>query len=76
MSELSINHLLGIRGMCRNDIETIFSTASEFKEVLNRPIKKVPSLRDITRTIDELVIRSKFFGSKRCNVHKRNIAQP
>ena len=34
--------------MSRDDIETIFSTASEFKEVLNRPIKKVPSLRDIT----------------------------
>jgi len=48
MSELSIKHLLGIRGMSRDDIETIFSTASEFKEVLNRPIKKVPSLRDIT----------------------------
>ena len=48
MSELSIKHLLGIRGMSRDDMETIFSTASEFKEVLNRPIKKVPSLRDIT----------------------------
>ena len=48
MNELSIKHLLGIRGMSRDDIETIFSTASEFKEVLNRPIKKVPSLRDIT----------------------------
>ena len=48
MSELSIKHLLGIRGMSRDDIETIFSTTSEFKEVLNRPIKKVPSLRDIT----------------------------
>lgn len=48
MSDLSIKHLLGIRGMTRQDIETIFSTASEFKEVLNRPIKKVPSLRDTT----------------------------
>ncbi len=48
MSDLSIKHLLGIRGMTRNDIETIFSTAAEFKEVLNRPIKKVPSLRDTT----------------------------
>ncbi len=48
MSDFSIKHLLGIRGMTRNDIETIFSTAAEFKEVLNRPIKKVPSLRDTT----------------------------
>ena len=48
MSDLSIKHLLGIKGMTRDDIETIFSTAAEFKEVLNRPIKKVPSLRDIT----------------------------
>lgn len=48
MSELSVNHLLGIRGMTREDLEIIFKTAAEFKEVLNRPIKKVPSLRDIT----------------------------
>jgi aspartate carbamoyltransferase catalytic subunit len=48
MSDLSIKHLLGIRGMSRDDIETIFNTTSEFKEVLNRPIKKVPSLRDVT----------------------------
>ena len=48
MSDLSIKHLLGIRGMTRDDIETIFSTATEFKEVINRPIKKVPSLRDTT----------------------------
>jgi len=48
MSDLSIKNLLGIRGMTRDDIETIFSTAAEFKEVLNRPIKKVPSLRDTT----------------------------
>ncbi|MAO46839.1 MAG: aspartate carbamoyltransferase [Crocinitomicaceae bacterium] len=48
MNDLSIKHLLGIKGMTRDDIETIFSTAAEFKEVLNRPIKKVPSLRDIT----------------------------
>ena len=48
MSELSVNHLLGIRGMTRDDLELIFRTSSEFKEVLNRPIKKVPSLRDLT----------------------------
>lgn len=46
--KLSVNHLLGIKGLTREDIELIFSQADEFKEVLSRPIKKVPSLRDIT----------------------------
>ncbi len=45
---ISFEHLLGIRHLTRNDIETIFHTADSFKGVLNRPIKKVPSLRDIT----------------------------
>jgi aspartate carbamoyltransferase catalytic subunit len=45
---LSVNHLLGIRGLQRQDIELIFQTADQFKEVLQRPIKKVPSLRDTT----------------------------
>ncbi len=48
MSELSVDHLLGIKGLSRADIELIFDTAAQFKEVINRPIKKVPSLRDIT----------------------------
>lgn len=48
MSQLSVNHLLGIKGLKREDIELIFSTADNFKEVINRPIKKVPSLRDLT----------------------------
>ena len=47
-SKLSQPHLLGIRGMNENDIELIHATAREFKDVLNRPIKKVPSLRDLT----------------------------
>ncbi len=46
--KLSVNHLLGIKGLTPEDIELIFSQADEFKEVLSRPIKKVPSLRDIT----------------------------
>ncbi len=45
---LSTKHLLGIKDLTREDIELIFSQADEFKEVLSRPIKKVPSLRDIT----------------------------
>lgn len=45
---LSQAHLLGIQPLIREDIDLIFSTAEQFKEVLNRPIKKVPSLRDIT----------------------------
>lgn len=48
MSELSVNHLLGIKYLNKADIELIFKTADHFKEVINRPIKKVPSLRDIT----------------------------
>ena len=48
MSELSVNHLLGIKYISKSDIDLIFETASQFKEVINRPIKKVPSLRDIT----------------------------
>ena len=48
MSELSVNHLLGIKYITKDDIAHIFETADHFKEVINRPIKKVPSLRDIT----------------------------
>lgn len=46
--ELSVNHLLGIKYITAQDIDLIFETADHFKEVINRPIKKVPSLRDIT----------------------------
>ena len=48
MSELSVNHLLGIKHLNAEDIQLILDTATEFKEVINRPIKKVPTLRDIT----------------------------
>ena len=48
MGQLSVNNLLGIKYIKRQDIDLIFDTADHFKEVLNRPIKKVPSLRDIT----------------------------
>ncbi|NVK82935.1 MAG: aspartate carbamoyltransferase catalytic subunit, partial [Cytophagia bacterium] len=48
MDKLSTKHLLGIKDLTREDIELIFQTAEEFKDVINRPIKKVPSLRDIT----------------------------
>jgi aspartate carbamoyltransferase catalytic subunit len=48
MSKLSQKHLLGIKDISREDIELIFETADNFKEVINRPIKKVPSLRDVT----------------------------
>ena len=48
MSELSVDHLLGIKYLKPTDIQLIFETADHFKEVINRPIKKVPSLRDIT----------------------------
>lgn len=48
MSQLKTKHLLGIKNLDREDIELIFHTATNFKEVINRPIKKVPSLRDVT----------------------------
>ncbi len=48
MSELSVNHLLGIKHISKADIELIFETTKQFKEVINRPIKKVPSLQNIT----------------------------
>jgi aspartate carbamoyltransferase catalytic subunit len=48
MSALSQKHLLGIKPLLNSDIELIFQTADNFKEVLQRPIKKVPTLRDIT----------------------------
>ncbi len=46
--QLSTNHLLGIKNITSEDIKLILSTAQQFKEVLQRPIKKVPSLRDTT----------------------------
>ncbi|MGB1104808.1 MAG: aspartate carbamoyltransferase catalytic subunit [Crocinitomicaceae bacterium] len=48
MKRLSVEHLTGIKGLTKEDIELIFETADSFKQVINRPIKKVPSLRDIT----------------------------
>ena len=48
MSELRVKHLLGIKYLNLQDIELIFKTADNFKEIINRPIKKVPSLRDVT----------------------------
>ena len=48
MKKLSVDHLLGIKYLQLEDLHLIFKTATHFKEVINRPIKKVPSLRDIT----------------------------
>jgi len=48
MSNLSVNHLLGIKYLNLNDLKLIFETSDHFKEVINRKIKKVPSLRDVT----------------------------
>ena len=48
MSKLSVNHLLGIKGLKTKDIDLIFKTADNFKRIINQPIKKVPTLRDIT----------------------------
>ena len=48
MSLLSVDHLLGIKYLRETDISLIFNTADNFKKIINQPIKKVPSLRDIT----------------------------
>ena len=48
MTQLSVKHLLGIKDLREDDIQLIFDTADNFKTIINRPIKKVPSLRDIT----------------------------
>jgi aspartate carbamoyltransferase catalytic subunit len=48
MDTLSVNHILGIKDLTKADIDLIFTTADEFKDVINRPINKVPTLRDIT----------------------------
>ena len=48
MKKLSVSHLLGIKYLKIEDLNLIFESATHFKEVINRPIKKVPSLRDIT----------------------------
>jgi aspartate carbamoyltransferase catalytic subunit len=48
MNNLSVDHLTGIRDLTNEDIQLIFKMADSFKDVINRPIKKVPSLRDIT----------------------------
>ena len=48
MSNLSVKHLLGIKYLNKKDLELIFNTADNFKKIINQPIKKVPSLRDVT----------------------------
>lgn len=48
MSNLSVDHLLGIKYLKKSDIDLIFKTADNFKKIINQPIKKVPSLRDVT----------------------------
>ena len=48
MKDLSVDNLTTIKDLTKSDIELIFNTADNFKKILNQPIKKVPSLRDIT----------------------------
>ena len=75
MSKLSVNHLLGIKYITREDIDLILSTADHFKDVINRPIKKVPSLRDITiaNLFFENSTRSSkiFFLNKNSEIHRK-----
>ena len=55
MKELSVNHLLGIKYINKNDIDLIFETADHFKEVINRPIKKVQQVVVLPLTIIQLM---------------------
>ena len=48
MNTLSVDNLLGIKYLKKKDLDLIFETSNHFKEILNRKIKKVPSLRDVT----------------------------
>ena len=83
MSTLSVEHLLGIKHLTKEDIYLIFETADHFKQVINRPIKKVPSLRDITIAnlffeilpIPEINPRNKA-TTKDIKVDKKVIARP
>ena len=50
MDKLSVDHLLGIKSLKKSDVNLIFKTAIHFKEVINRPIKKVPTLRAVSYT--------------------------
>ena len=80
MSALSVNHLLGIKYITEKDIQLIFETADHFKEVINRPIKKVPSLRDITianlffenSTRTRLSFELAIFGNQRRNLSRHS----
>ena len=65
MSSLSVNHLLGIKYLNLNDLKLIFKTSDHFKEVINRKIKKVPSLRDVTiaNLFLKIVLELKFLLS-------------
>ena len=71
MDSLSVDHLTGIKHLTKKDIELIFKTADSFKEVINRSIKKVPSLRDITIAnlfflIDGLVVERRQVCVRAC----------
>ena len=55
MADFSQNHLLGIRGLTKADVELIFETAKGFKDIINRPIRKVPSFEGLDR--GQLVFR-------------------
>ena len=73
MSELSVTHLLGIKHLNKADIKLIFETADYFKEVINRPIKKVPSLRDIT--IADLFFENSIAQSYLLSLLKKDFLQ-
>ena len=65
MSDLSVDNLLSIKSLNKVDINLIFRTADNFKKIINQPIKKVPSLRDIT--IANLFLKTQLLPNYRLN---------
>ena len=73
MSNLSVDHLLAIKHLTTSDIELIFKTADNFKKIINQPIKKVPSLRDIT--IANLFLKTLQEQNCHLNLQKKDCLQ-
>ena len=62
MKGLSVSHLLGIKYLTKTDIDLIFETANHFKEVINRPIKKIQSFKVIYHSLQQLFYNAHIFS--------------
>ena len=73
--QLSTKHLLGIKNLLPQDISLILSTAAQFKEVLQRPVKKVPSLRDVTIVNLFYEVHATILVKRSCNEKTRYLSR-